>query len=155
MKRISLIFLTLLMVFALLSGCAAKTQAAYDLNALSSQLSDSGAFSDIISPVEADIAVQLYGISSGDVAESVVLCSTGATTEEIGLFKCSGEDAAAKVYEAAKKRVETQRDTYQSYAPGEMPKLDDAIVKQSGVYVFYVVSNDYTKAQAVLDAAVQ
>jgi len=32
-----------------------------------------------------------------------------------------------------------------------MPKLDDAIVKQDGNYVFYIVTADSSKAQTVLD----
>ena len=153
MKKISLVLLAACMAFGVFSGCAQKAKPVeFDLEALSSQLEQSGAFSDILSPVSKEIAASFYGFEDADVTSCVVLCSTGATTEEIGLMKCTSEDAATKIEANAAARVETQRAIYESYAPGEMPKLDDAIVTQSGLYVFYIVSADYTKAQAVLDS---
>jgi len=141
------------MALGVFSGCGQKPESVdYDLMALSSQLEKSGAFSDILSPITKEIAALSYGFDSTDVTECVVLCSTFATTEEIALFKCANEDAATKLKTNAAARVETQRTVYESYAPLEMPKLDDAIVKQNGLYVFYIVSADYTKAQAVLDS---
>ncbi len=153
MKRICLIVLAACVVFGAFSGCGQKAESVdYDLAALSSQLMDSGAFTDFLSPISKEIAASFYGFEDADVTDSSVLCSTGATTEEIGLLKCANEEAAAKIFANAKARVETQRAIYESYAPLEMPKLDNAIVTQNGLYVFYIVSADYTKAQAVLDA---
>lgn len=142
------------MVFGVFSGCAKKTgPVQYDLEKLAAQLKDSGAFSDFLSPVTKDIAASFYGFEDADVTEFVLYCSTGATTEEIGLFKCANEEAAAKLKENAAQRVQTQKTIYESYAPAEPPKLDDAIVTQNGLYVFYIVSADASKAQAVLDEA--
>jgi len=152
MKRIGLVLLAACMAFGVLSGCGQKAKPVeYDFAAMSSQLEQSGAFSDFLSPITKEIAASFYGFESADVTDCAVLCSTGATTEEIALFKCATEDAAAKLKANAAARVETQRAIYESYAPLEMPKLDDAIVTQNGLYVFYIVSADYTKAQAVLD----
>lgn len=153
MKRICFTLLAVCMIAGVFSGCAQKAKPVeFDLEALSSQLEQSEAFSDILSPVSKEIAASFYGFEDADVTQCVVLCSTGATTEEIGLIKCASEEAAAKIKANAAARVETQRAIYESYAPGEMPKLDDAIVSQNGLYVFYIVSADYTKAQAVLNA---
>ncbi|MBP8639977.1 MAG: DUF4358 domain-containing protein [Oscillospiraceae bacterium] len=152
MKRVGLLLLAACMITGIFSGCVQEAKpAVYDLEALSSQLEQSGAFSDILSPVSKDIAKSFYGFEDADVTECVVLCSTGATTEEIALFKCATEEAATKLKASADKRVQTQKETYESYAPAEPPKLDDAIVTQNGLYVFYIVSADYTKAQAVID----
>ena len=152
MKRISLVLLSACVVFGAFSGCGQKADPTeYDLAALSSQLMESGAFSDFLSPISKEIAASFYGFEDAEVTDCSVLCSTGATTEEIGLLKCASEEAATKIFANAKARVETQRAIYESYAPLEMPKLDDAIVTQNGLYVFYIVSADYTKAQAVLD----
>lgn len=153
MKKISLSILSLCLILVGFTGCVQVAEPVeYDLQTLSNQLKESGAFSDILSPVTLDIAAQFYGIETSKIAEYSMLCSTGATTEEIALFKCTNVDSAAKVMTAAKARVETQRTTYESYAPGEMPKLDDAIVIQNDVYVFYIVSADASKAQTVLDS---
>ena len=152
MKKLGLILLSACMMLGVFTGCKQENQTVqYDFESLSTKLQDSGAFSDILSPVELDTAAQFYGINASDVSESKVLFSTGATTEEIGLFKCVSTEAAVKVKAAADARVETQRTTYESYAPAEMPKLDDAIVTINDVYVFYIVSADSSKIQTVLN----
>lgn len=152
MRKTITIVLAVLLLVSLASGCApALEPAQYDLEALSTKLKDSGAFSDLLSPVDYELVPTLYGVSETEIAECTVLCSTGATTEEIGLFKCVSEQAAEKVKTAAAERVESQRNLYESYAPAEMPKLDDAIVKSDGVYVFYIVSADASMAQKALE----
>ncbi|MEA4894061.1 MAG: DUF4358 domain-containing protein [Oscillospiraceae bacterium] len=153
MKKLSLILITFCMIFAVFTGCGRKTvPAEYDLAALATQLQESGAFSDFLSPVTKEIAASFYGFEDSDVTDCVVYCSTGATTEEIALFKCSGEEAASKLKANADKRIETQKTIYESYAPAEPPKLDDAIVKKDGLYVFYIVSANSEKAQKVIDS---
>jgi len=153
MKRLSLVLLTFCMVLGIFTGCAQKAKPAeYDLEAIATQLQDSGAFSDFLSPITKKIAASFYGFEDADVTDCVVYCSTGATTEEIALFKCANEEVAATLKANADKRIETQKAIYESYAPAEPPKLDDAIVTQDGLYVFYIVSADYAKAQTVLDS---
>lgn len=150
-KALTLIFTAGLLIAAL-AACGEKTEAKkLDLAAMATDLKDNGGYSDIISPIEKDVAAKLYGVDASGIADCQVYCSTKATTEEIGLFKCTDEKSAEALLKAAKDRVESQRATYSSYAPGEMPKLDDAIVKQDGNYVFYIVTADSAKAQAVLD----
>ncbi len=151
MKKTITILLAVCLIAVLVSGCAPSSEAKqYDLDDLSAKLQNSGAFSDLLSPVDDELASTLYGFEKGDVEKCVVLCSTGATTEEIGLFKCTDENTASKVKTAAQERVKSQRLAYESYAPAEMPKLDDAIVKSDGVYVFYVVSADASKAETAM-----
>ena len=153
MKRVRLVFLVLCMILGIFAGCAQKAKPAeYDLAALATKLQDSGAFSDFLSPITKEIASSFYGFEDAEVTDCVVYCSTGATTEEIALFKCADEAAANKVKANADNRIKTQKAIYESYAPAEPPKLDDAIVKQDGLYVFYIVSANTAKAQAVLDS---
>lgn len=151
MKKTITILLAVCLIAALAAGCAPSSDAKeYNFEELSTKLQDSGAFSDLLSPVDIELASTLYGFEVSDVEKCVVLCSTGATTEEIGLFKCKDEQAAAKVKAAAEERVKSQRAAYESYAPAEMPKLDDAIVMSDGVYVFYVVAENASKAEAAM-----
>ena len=152
MKKVFTIILAAGLLIAALSACGSKTAGKdYDLAAMATDLKANGGYSDIISPVEKDVAAKLYGVDTATISDCQVYCSTKATTEEIGLFKCTDEKAAAALLTAAKARVESQREIYSSYAPAEMPKLDDAIVKQDGNYVFYIVTADSSKAQTVLD----
>lgn len=153
MKRALSAVLAVCLIFASFVGCGQKAKTVdYDLEALASKLLDDGGFSDLLAPITKDIAASFYSFDDAEVSECVIYCSTGATTEEIALFKCDNEDAAAKLKANAEKRVETQKTIYESYAPAEPPKLDEAIVEQNGLYVFYIVSADSGMAQAVLDS---
>ena len=152
MKKALTLILAAGLLIAALAACGSKTTPKdYDLAAMAADLKDNGGYSDIISPVVKDVAAKLYNVDAAGIADCQVYCATKATTEEPGLFKCTDEKAAAALYEAAKARVESQRSIYSSYAPAEMPKLDDSIVKQDGNYVFYIVTADSAKAHAVLD----
>ena len=153
MKKIVIALLAVCLIAAAFTACAPEIETAeYDLEKLATKIKDSGAFSDILSPIDDSIVPTLYGVYAADVEDVVVFCSTGATTEEIGIFKCVSEEAAQRVEEAAAKRIISQKNLYESYAPAEPPKLDDAVVKTEGLYVFYIVSVDTPKVEAVLDA---
>lgn len=148
MRRKTGAILLSLFLLAFLAGCAANgvvpspDVTAYDLDSLAGDLCASDAFSDILSTVSDEIALGLYGYDEKDVLECVVLCSTGATSEEIGLFRCADDEAAIRVAAAAENRAAAQKIAYESYAPDEIPKLDNAVIKSQGQYVFFVVSKD-------------
>lgn len=156
-KRLFLIIFSACLMVGILSGCANKADDSssqetkeYDLEELAMDIYNTNEFSDILDTVSAEAAEGLYGIDPADLENSYVMCSTGATAEEIGLFRCVDEDAAARVQAKAKDRIESQKAAYESYAPEEIPKLDDAVIKSTGVYVFYVVSTDSAEVEKVL-----
>lgn len=152
-KKTSSLLLAVVLLVAVLSGCSGGNNGdgkQYDLDALADSISKTGAFSDILNEVSSDMAKNLYGYEAEDVTDSRLLCSTGATTEEIGLFKCSDEDAAARVEALAKARIQSQITAYESYAPAEVTKLNDAVVTAKGQYVFYVVSTDSSKVEKAI-----
>jgi hypothetical protein len=109
-----------------------------------------GGFSDILSDISKDTAVVLYGLNADDVESCVVAASTYATPEDYAQFKTPDAAAAARVFDAVKSRIELQKGVYAVYGPGELPKLDNAIAKQSGQYVVYVCTADTKTAEAIL-----
>lgn len=150
MKKTLLVVLTVCLCFAAFAGCKTEAARDYDMAVLSEKLMAEKVFSDILSPVPDKSVANVYGFAKDDVTEAVLYCSTGATTEEIGMFKCVDEAAAGRVLEKAKARVESQKTAYVSYAPGEVPKLEDSFVKSDGVYVFYIVSVDNAKVTEIM-----
>ncbi len=169
-RRLSFALLSVCLIAGLLCGCTDNTAKPspggsaepagsispspelkeYDLGGLAMDICGTNAFSDILDTVSAEVAAGLYGIEPGDVEESRLMCSTGATAEEIGLFKCTDEEAAARVEAKANDRIKLQKKAYESYAPEEIPKLDDAVITKKGAYVFYVVSTDSSKIKKVI-----
>ncbi|NLV86613.1 MAG: DUF4358 domain-containing protein [Clostridiales bacterium] len=152
MKKTLIVLLALCLMAMAFTGCAPKAETAeYDIDKMALKIKDSGAFSDMLSPIDTSIVPTLYGANASDIEDVVVLCSTGATTEEIAIFKCIDSEAAERLVSAAEERIISQKNLYGSYAPAEPPKLDEAIVKADGIYVFYIVSVNSAKVQAVLE----
>lgn len=150
MKRTLPLMLAVCICIFAFAGCSSGSSREYNIAILSDKLLSEEVFSDILSPVPTDIAANVYGFDKEDVKNAVVYCSTGATTEEIGMFKCVDEEAAGRVLEKAKARIESQKTAYVSYAPGEVPKLEDSFVKSDGIYVFYIVSVDNAKVTEIM-----
>lgn len=91
-----------------------------------------------------------YNISESDITEySAYICGSAAMPDEIGVFVTKDADTAAKLKEAAEKRIESQRKTYADYKPDEMYKFDDSFVNVSGNTVSYAICADNAKAKEI------
>ena len=148
-------FLTLGAALALalaLTACSGggKTAADYDPAAASRALLDSGAFSETLEALDADLVPGLYGLETAP-DEAAVYTSTGATAEEVAVLRFADQAAADAALTALETRVADQKEACQDYLPAEIPKLEQAIVKESGKTVLLVVASDYDKAQSALD----
>jgi hypothetical protein len=142
--------LMLALFMSLLAGCGGNS-GELDAEAMTSALLGSGAFSDLLNPVDAKVAGLLYGYAAGDVSAVNVYCGTGATAEEIAVFKAVDPDAAGRLKEAVKKRVEDQERAFANYAPGEITKLEMAEIREKGLFVVMVVSADGKKSGDILN----
>lgn len=153
MKRIVLLAVSLAMLLALCACGGGGSKKDVDLDALASELTASGAFTDIMSQPADGVPSRLYGFQDGDVSKCVMFTGTGATAEEIFLAQTSGSDAAAQLQTACEQRVENQKLAFRSYAPAEVEKLDNAVIVTDGNYVFLVVSADASAVRAILEKA--
>lgn len=142
-----------LLIFAVLAACLSGCGGAKTLNLtkLAQALDSGNVFDDTLGPEDKSVALSLFGLQSGDAADCVLSCSTGASVEEYALFQASDETAAQKIVQAVQDRIRMQRGLCESYAPTEVSKLDGAIVRQSGVYVVYVCAADAAAAQKIVN----
>ena len=151
MKKLLILSLAFLIMLLSFVGCGGQKTVEFDPQAAADALLASEAFSDILSPIQPAVAAMLYNVSAESIDTCSVCCSTGATAEEIALFRCVDEPSAAALKEAVEQHVQAQKDAYASYAPLEIPKLDNALLRSSGVYVVCVVAADSDAAAAILD----
>lgn len=141
-----------LAVCLLLSACSGGSAKAYDPAGATQALADSGAFS--VSMEELDAAVLYdfsgYGLDAGTLTDSKALSASGfAEQVSVTVWK---SDADAKAAVAAfGTYLEDMKETYKNYAPAEVGKLDNAIVKQSGNSVILIVPADADAAKAAVD----
>lgn len=150
MKKCPILILALLLVMSLFAACgSSEIQFAPD-DAAAAVMKD-GSFSDLLSPIDERVAKSLYGVSDAEVVSCSVYCSTGATAEEIAVFKCADAAAAKTVETAVKARLDSQKAAYATYAPDAVPAIEDAVVRVNGSYVACIVSGDSAAAGKILD----
>ena len=151
MKRVLFFSLSLVLILFTFCGCGKKTITEVDFDSLSFELLESGAFSDLLCPLDKEVASSLYGIDKNEFEDFALFCSTGATAEEIALFKGVDESSASQIKEAIEARIQNQISSYENYVPEEVPKLEEAIVMQHGVFVIYVTSNEPATVEEILN----
>ena len=88
-----------------------------------------------------------------DIEEAYIYESSGATAEEIVVFKCKDSDSASKAKVAFEQRVEEQTENFTDYVPEELPKLKDAVIAVNGEYAVLSVSGDSGKAKDIIEGA--
>ena len=108
-------------------------------------------FSEELESVDAELICMQYGLDSGLVTECAGYLSTGATAEEAVYFKAADANAAETIKAACEMRVEDQIMGYEDYIPGEVPKLENAVLAVRGTTVLLVVADDAAGAAAAVD----
>ena len=78
------------------------------------------------------------------------ICASGAYPDEIAVFRFSSESDAEAAVPVMEARLEYQTKMYKDYTPDEVYKLEDAVIKQSGVWVWYLVTSNNTRADEIV-----
>ena len=148
MRKVLAALTAALMLFTLISCGGGETNESVDLAALAQTLLADGSFDDALAQIDDDTVTMLYGIDNA--AEQVIYIGSGATPEEIALFSFATAAEAEAGFALAQMRIADQKEAFSDYNAWEMPKLEDAVVKQYGTYVVLCVSGD-SSAAAILE----
>ena len=149
------------LVLALVLGLAACGGGANDAPPLSSaglvtKLVEAGAFSEELEELDADTAFLLYrladsGLERADMKECTVLRSAGATCEEGAVLVFASADQANTAVDALSSYIDGQITANEDYRPGELPKLEDALISRRGETVLLVVAGDIDAAKQAVE----
>lgn len=148
MKKLS-ILLAIAVVLSLFAGCSKPKE--LDLSDLSEQLNENVIFSETLMLLGTEDAERLYRIEESDVSEVIAYAGTGATVDEFSLWKAVDTEAVLRIAEKVQERIDAQREGYLDYKADEVPKLDNAVLVQSGNYVFLCITEDAETAQKIID----
>ena len=155
MKKRILSLVLALACMCSLSACGGdKAPAGYDTGALK-LMSEKGAFSEELEPLEGDIVFALYGLADYGLTlefltDAASIRSTGSTCEEASVLVWKTEEQAVLAKQALQDYLQSQIDTNQNYRPAEIPKLENAKLSQLGNTVLLAVANDYSAAEAAV-----
>ncbi|MCR5484424.1 MAG: DUF4358 domain-containing protein [Clostridiales bacterium] len=106
-------------------------------------------FDDTLTAAPESSAMSVYRLT-GYTGDCAYFVSTMATPEEIAVFKTDENHDVAKLKDAAQNRIELQIDNYSSYAPKEVPKLENAVIYTGEDVVVVCVSADNKTADSLI-----
>ncbi len=75
---------------------------------------------------------------------------SGATGEEYGLFKCKDDSSAQQLVQMLEARRDAQKELYAGYAVDAVPRIENTVIRRSGVYVVYVSADKYNEAATIV-----
>ena len=142
MRKNVLLILVLSLLFSL-AACGGK-EAKRDLDpaALSGDLLKSNVFSASLEELPASKVSAFYELDADTVEEAVLYHASGVSKEQIVILKLRDETAAGNTVSELKGLITQWLEADKAYAPQEVPKLEKAVLRQSGVWVVLVISND-------------
>lgn len=149
MKKLLLSIVVIVLSVSCFSGCS-NTE--IDADVVSNGILNDVSFAEQLQPTSESIALKRLGINDSDVEECIAYTSTNAVVDEFAVIKALNTES---VQSAIEEHISTQKQTYSSYAPNEVAKLDSAIVEIAGDYVIYVVSMDNAAAANIIDALIK
>ena len=147
MKRTLIIFLAVIVVVSV-SACGNKTDisnaSAVDVAA---SIKEALTFVDDMLEVKNEIVTDFYSLPEGVTEMKVYMSSSGATSEELAIFKCKDAQTAELVKKACEKRIEDLNEKFEDYIPGELARLENAIIKERDGFVMFVCADSPTVAE--------
>ena len=146
-RLIACLGLTLTMVLA---GCGSKAEEkTIDAQALASDLVEKVTYTDELNEIDSEMAGELYQIETA--VNAYVYVSSGATAEEVAVFEFADAADAEEAVKAADTRIQEQKDSFATYIPEEVDKLEHTVVEQKGRYLVVCVTDDQDAAKSIIE----
>ena len=148
MKRI-LIAIVALMLTASMVACNGQSADISNASAvdIASSTKEALTFLDDMLEVKNEIVTDFYVLPEGVDEMKVYMSSSGATAEELAIFKCKDAETAEAVINVCEKRIEALKEKFEDYIPAEMDKIENAVIQKRDCFVMFVCANDTAPAE--------
>ena len=145
--------ISVLLLLALTLGlCACGGSAAeLDGEALLKELLGSDAFSQTLDELPAGKAEVFYSVPADKLSGALMYHAPGVSKEQAAVFTAVDEAAAREIVSILQGLLEEWIESDRSYAPAEVPKMEKAVLRQSGDKVILVVANAPDTASHIVD----
>ena len=129
---------------------SAKADTKLDAAAIADKLFNEIEYKDQLVELSEEKVEGVVGIPKDKFKVAKVYRGSGATAEEIDCFEAVDEDAAKQIESTLESYIEDLKARFKDYAPGEMDKLEKAVLVRDGKYVFLSISDDDAKAKEII-----
>lgn len=150
LKTIIAIIITMTFI-GLLSGCkAGKNPSVSDIEA---NMKQKIGFKNMVK-IDNEKLQRIYGINSSDIDNSFVYISnSNVKAEEVAVLKVKDSNKISEVKDLINKRIEKQSNSFKNYVPDQYDLVQHNLVKDTGKYILFVVSQNKDKYEEIFDAA--
>ncbi len=150
MKKITALILSAALL--LMSACGSSENPQPSVSDITKKILEEVEFSSAAEKSVDDLK-HLIPVDTSTVSElSYYICGSGAYPDELAVIKFTDSKAAKASEPIAKERLDSQTETYKSYAPDEMYKLEGAVIKVKNEYLFYYATNNNDKATEIINS---
>lgn len=147
-KRVLAVILAVFSLAVCLCGCGQKEGKTPKTADVAAAIYESGEFSELIALNDENIVRRYYGIDLESIEEyEALVCSSGALADEIAVFKMKEKDDVEDMLEVVRERKQELYDSFVDYVPGEVGKIENAIISSKGNYVYFIVCKDRDAAK--------
>lgn len=139
------IFAVLTTIFLLMS-CGKKSEI---INSeLSREITDNVEFSEQLTQVDTINAQKRYMLSSKDYSEITAFVGTASVCDEFVIVKTTDTEG---ITEDLRSYIDSKKESYKTYRPNEVYKLDNAIIEQYEDAVVMIITADSDNAIRVYE----
>lgn len=154
MKRMVPVFLAAALAIGLISGCSPKdADKKINISSTVKSVMDAAGYTEELVELDDSVVTNSYTLlDMGKVEDSSVFVSGSmATPEELAIFKANSEEDAEEILKAVDRRLEDLTLNFEDYRPDEMPKIENAVKKKTGVYVLFAVCPNSDAVREIFD----
>lgn len=153
-KSILTILVAVLCIFAL-TGCKEKKQKEVAVDP-AQLVADLGATvtSSTLSAVSAEVRTDTYmTLDAAQIDNITASLNSGTGACEVAVITCKDTSYTEEAKKQLKAYLDNRAELFAGYAPEEVPKLEDALIKSAGSYVVLCVTDDTAAAEDILKKA--
>lgn len=150
-KFLSIMLIAMIALFAF-TGCGKKeTAKEIDITKLCQDLQ--GTITSEVKEVNSDILASTFFIDMEQVEESIAALNSGANAAEIVVLKCKDSKYPADAEGLFKQRMADRSKLFADYNAPEAEKCDNALLKKTGNYIVFCITDDNDAADKILKEA--
>lgn len=148
MKRTLIFVLTVALIFGLTAcGGDAVDLSSVSADDITASVKEGVVFVDDMLNVKTEVVKDFYNLPEGVTDLVVYMSASGATAEELAIFKCDNPQTVESVVKACEKRIENLKEKFEDYIAEELDKINNAAIKKRDCFVMLVCADSTDVAE--------
>lgn len=127
----------------------------YDVTGIATQLKDTITFTDNMGAMGSAMLYKTHGIDVTLMANAAGYIGGGATAEEIAVFETKKKKDANTVKQLLEEYVENRKQSFATYLPAEVPKLEHPFLFTKGKLIVLVIAENHAQAKEIIEKLIK